>query len=152
MTGDANHGAWPAVTAGSVNAEAASAGGVATQANTQSVIAVWHGVPPQSGQCWHGSPAAVGVAFATGADASVTTGRPATRTARQPRRPARRRKRSIVFIVRSSAGHANQQIVTGARVAHRLQFWGCIRLAILADTGATVLVAANALRLLQFKR
>lgn len=83
-------------------ADAASAGGAATHASTQSAIAVWHGAPSQSGQCWQGSVVAIGIAFSADADASAITGRPDARTARQPNRLARRCKHSILTIVRPS--------------------------------------------------
>lgn len=67
-------------------------GGVATHACTQLTAACSQGPASHSGQCLHGSEAAV----CTRADAIEMAGNDAARTARHPSRRARARKRFMV--------------------------------------------------------
>ncbi len=80
-----------AYTDGKATVSTPSVGGVATHACTQLTAAGSQGPASHSGQCWHGSEAAV----RAGADAMAIAGIAAARTARQPSRPAKKRRRDI---------------------------------------------------------
>ena len=101
----AGHAIAAMSTAGRAKTATPSVGCAATQASTQPAAAGWHGALSQSGQWLHGSEAAVciGAVLGVGIDASAAAGRPAARTARQPKRPARRRTRTIPSLCALSA-------------------------------------------------
>jgi hypothetical protein len=100
----------PASIAGRAKDATPSVGGVATQLSTQPAAAGWHGAPSQSGQCVHGSEAAICTGAVAGADASAIAGRPAARTARQPKNAAKVRSRFISPILDRTLNCANHKL------------------------------------------